>query len=115
MRLGSFIAGGLFGAAVVYVMNSRTTAGLMSALSSSLISGMMGNTSHSSSSISNKSSSSGSHASSNAAYSSSSGTDVELEGLKKFKQMIAQDPQLKQTIKDIIKQDETAHSTASKH
>lgn len=115
MRLGSFIVGGLFGAAVVYMMNSRMTSGLMSALGSSLSSGMMGNTSQSSSSNMGKSSSSGSHANSNAAN-SSSGTDAELEGLKKFKQMIAQDSQLKQTIKEMIKQDETAsHQTASKH
>jgi len=129
MRLGSFLVGGLFGVVVGCMMNPKMKTGWMSSLGSTISNTMMGNTTQSSSSSSKTNTTSSANPGSTAnqasatsansqtssnAGSSSSGINIELEGLKKFKQMIAQDPQLKQTIKDIIKQEETAsHSAGS--
>ncbi|TCZ81241.1 YtxH domain-containing protein [Paenibacillus albiflavus] len=83
MKLGSFIAGGLLGAAVACMCSSsKGRAGLKAALrsSKSMCNEMLDSTSE--------------------------GAQLVADGLKKFKQMITDDSELKQTIKDLIKVDE---------
>lgn len=102
MRLGSFIAGGMLGAAVVYTLNSRMSSRLMSVVRSSMSEMKSGDAT-----------SSRSGQSSNSNHSSADSSQIDLDGLKKFKQLIKQDSQLKQTILDIINQDEHAPKTAA--
>jgi len=83
MKIGSFIAGGLLGAAIACMCSSsKGRAGLKAAFrsSKSMCNEMLDSTSE--------------------------GAQLVADGLKTFKQMITDDSELKQTIKELIKVDE---------
>jgi len=103
MRIGSFIAGGMVGAALVYMMNSRVRSRLMSTMglmNSANPQQMWKGDSHK-------------NQSQNTSHSSRDHSSDELEGFKKVKQLISQDPELRQTIREIVGQSASGTASAS--
>jgi len=99
VKLNSFLAGGLIGAAVVYMMNGRLRGKLMSQMGNMWSGANMSQTQ--TSPLSGMSQSHGSHAAG------------EMDGLKKVKQMIASDPDLRKTIREIAGQSAAEQATSA--
>lgn len=100
MRLATFIAGGLVGAAMVCMFNADARRRLMSSMNS--VRGMSpfnqrGQT------VSN---------STGKQHMKSGGSQMDIEALSKFKQMISEDPEIKKTIREIVGQQAVQSKTS---
>ncbi|MCR8642325.1 hypothetical protein NV379_06590 [Paenibacillus sp. N1-5-1-14] len=128
MRLGSFIAGAMVGAAVVMCCcksdNRNRLKSIMGGVSDTLkeMGSSQGackttNTSHESHSqhCGGQKSQSSSHSdehSQTQEHSQGGQTQSEMEGFRKVKDMISKDPQLKKVVSEIMKTNSSSHSTS---
>ncbi|WP_442601133.1 hypothetical protein [Paenibacillus sp. KN14-4R] len=107
MRLGSFIAGAMVGAAIVMCCKPKTRnqlRSIMGGVSDSLKDmGGQGQGKNTNTSHEGQSQQTGGQQSQSQEHSQGAQTQTEMEGFRKVKDMISKDPQLKKVVSEIMK------------